>query len=88
VLNPFPLSLLIIGLVWGGQPYPWTSAHVLAPLIIGAVGLVIWYIAERYYVEYPTVPFKLLTNWTTAIGYFTTFVHGIISLCMFYYWYV
>jgi len=80
------ISLLIIGLVWGGQPYPWNSAHVLAPLIIGAVGLVLWYVVERHYVQYPTVPFKLLTNRTTLIGYFTTFVHGIIALGMFFYW--
>jgi hypothetical protein len=32
------------------------------------------------------VPFKLLMNRTTLIGYFTTFVHGILALSVFYYW--
>jgi hypothetical protein len=41
-------------------------------MIIGAVGLV--YIVERHFVQHPTVPFKLLMNRTTLIGYFTTFV--------------
>ena len=79
-------SLLIMGLVWGGQPYPWDSAHVLAPMIIGAFGLVVWYFVERHCVAHPTVPFKLLTNRTTLVGYFTTLIHGIPALCGFYYW--
>jgi len=80
------ISVFIIGLVWGGQQYAWNSAHVLASLIVGALGLVAWYIIEKYYCEYPTVPFKLLMNRTTVIGYFTTFMHGIMALTLIYYW--
>jgi hypothetical protein len=72
--------------VWGGQQYPWNSAHVLGPLIIGAVGLIVWYIIEKYYSEFPTVPFKLLMNRTTVIGFFGTFMHGISALTIFFYW--
>ena len=79
-------SLFTIGLVWGGQQYAWSSAHVLAPLVIGSVGLVGWYFIEKYWVEYPTVPFQLLVNRTTLIGYLCTFIHGISSLALFYYW--
>jgi len=80
------ISLVIIGLTWGGQQFSWSSAHVLAPLIIGIVGLVAWFFLEKYYCEYPTVPFKLLMNRTTVIGYFTTVVHGIMALALIYYW--
>jgi len=80
------ITILIIGLVWGGQQYAWNSAHVLAPLIIGAVGLIVWYIIEKYYCEYPTVPFKLLMNRTTVIGYIGTFLQGIMAMAFFYYW--
>jgi hypothetical protein len=78
--------VFIMGLVWGGQQFAWNSAHVLATLIVGGVGLVAWYFVEKYYCEYPTVPFKLLMNRTTLIGYFTTFVHGILALTVFFYW--
>ena len=81
-----PRRVLIIGLVWGGQQYPWDSAHVLGPLIVGAVGLIAWYIIEKYHSEYPTVPFKLLMNRTTVIGFFTTFIHGISAMSAFFYW--
>jgi len=77
---------VIIALTWGGQQYSWGSAHVLAPLIVGISGLVAWYFIEKYYCEYPTVPFKLLMNRTTVIGYFGTIVHGIMALALIYYW--
>jgi MFS family permease len=32
--------LFLIGLSWGGQVYPWTSAHVLSTIIIGILTLV------------------------------------------------
>ncbi|KAK5203332.1 hypothetical protein LTR41_010975 [Exophiala xenobiotica] len=31
------LTLFLLGITWGRNPYPWTNVHVLAPLIIGAV---------------------------------------------------
>ena len=42
------ITLLILGLVWGGQTYAWSDAHVVAPLVIGAVGLVVWFFLEKY----------------------------------------
>lgn len=80
------ITLFIVGLLSGGQTNPWVSANVLAPLIIGVVGLLVWYIYERYYAEHPTVPFELLSNRTSLIGYATTFTHGISALALFYFW--
>ncbi|ORY88553.1 iron permease [Leucosporidium creatinivorum] len=80
------ITLLIIALCWGGQEYSWSSAHVLAPMIIGVLGLVAWFFLEKNYVEHPTVPFATLGNWTTGIGYMTTLIHGISALCLFYFW--
>jgi hypothetical protein len=34
------LVLVLIGLQWGGNPYPWTSGRVLGPLVSGIVGLI------------------------------------------------
>ena len=35
VLLTIGLVLFTIGLSWGDNPYPWSDAHVLAPLIVG-----------------------------------------------------
>lgn len=50
VLFLFGLGLLILALTWAGGKqagtYPWDSAHVLAPLIIGAVLAMAWILYE------------------------------------------
>lgn len=33
-------SSTVIGLTWGGVKFPWASAHVLVPLIVGLLGLI------------------------------------------------
>lgn len=46
------LTSFLLGVSWGGNPYPWASARVLSPLIIGGkIDLV--------------APFKLL--WLTRV---------------------
>jgi MFS family permease len=46
VLFIFGAGLLILGVTWGGVHYPWTSAHVMAPLVIGGVLFVSFFIYE------------------------------------------
>ena len=46
---------VVIGLTWGGVQYPWSSARVLSPLIIGLVGLGVFVIYEIYYCKPPVV---------------------------------
>ncbi len=38
---------LLIALTWGGLRFPWSSGHVLAPLIIGSIGLVVFFVYEK-----------------------------------------
>ncbi|KAM0752456.1 iron permease [Meredithblackwellia eburnea MCA 4105] len=75
----------ILGLTWGGSAYPWSSYQVLVPLIIGIMSMVAFIFLEKRFAKYPTIPFQILTNRTSLIGYFTTFLHGIISICTIYY---
>lgn len=82
------ITLLILALVWGGQAYTWSSTHVLAPLIISALGLLLWFVLEKYCVHHATVPFVLLMNHTMAVGYVTTWLHSVVALVVFYYWLV
>ncbi|CEJ91819.1 hypothetical protein VHEMI07509 [[Torrubiella] hemipterigena] len=41
------IGLLVLALTWAGGSYSWGSAHVLAPLIIGAALTVVWIFYER-----------------------------------------
>ena len=74
----------LLGLTCGGIQFPWNSAQVLAPLIIGVVGIIAWVVYEIYVPVEPTIPFRLLTNKTTLSGYIGTGLHGFIisaALC-------
>lgn len=42
------ITLFVLALVWGGQTYAWSDAHVVAPLVIGVIGLVVWFFLEKY----------------------------------------
>lgn len=44
---------------WGGYQYAWSSAHVLAPLILGAVMLVAFMVWEGWGAKYPMFPKRL-----------------------------
>jgi EmrB/QacA subfamily drug resistance transporter len=52
---------LLLGLVWGGKTYPWTSAHVLGALAVAAVLLAAFGVIERRARE-PILPFEILRN--------------------------
>jgi hypothetical protein len=46
ILFIFGVGLIILGTAWGGSAYPWTSPQVLAPVVVGSVCLVLFFIYE------------------------------------------
>ena len=46
---------ILLAITWGGIQFPWSSAHVLVPLIIGAVGLLVFFALEFFWLKGPTV---------------------------------
>ncbi|RFU25396.1 hypothetical protein B7463_g10932, partial [Scytalidium lignicola] len=53
------MILFMAGMQWGGYQYSWGSAHVLAPLIIGAALLVAFGIWEAKGAKHPMFPARL-----------------------------
>jgi EmrB/QacA subfamily drug resistance transporter len=56
---------LLLGLVWGGTDYEWTSGHVVLALCLSAIGLASFLLWERGVTE-PILPFALMRNRTVA----------------------
>ncbi|KAI0654620.1 iron permease [Cubamyces menziesii] len=75
---------LLIGMTFGGLRFPWSSGHVIVPLVIGGVGLASFFVYEKIYSGH-TVPSYFFTSRTTFSGYMGTFFHGIASLAAIYY---
>ncbi|EIW57898.1 iron permease [Trametes versicolor FP-101664 SS1] len=78
-------TLALVGLTWGGIQFPWNSAHVLAPLIIGGIFIAAFFIYEFFVPKEPTLPFDIMTNRSSLSGYISTFFHGIVSISIIYY---
>ncbi|KAH9979113.1 hypothetical protein BGW80DRAFT_1249328 [Lactifluus volemus] len=80
------ITSVVIGLAWGGVRYPWTSIHVLVPLIIGFVGLSLVAIYEFYFCHPPVVPILMRLDWTGTSGYLQIFMTAVVTAGLIY-WY-
>ncbi|KIP04457.1 hypothetical protein PHLGIDRAFT_129482 [Phlebiopsis gigantea 11061_1 CR5-6] len=67
-------SAVVIALTWGGVKFPWSSASILAPLILGLVGFVAFFLYEATLAKNPLIPFTLVSNRTSLSGYIQNFV--------------
>jgi hypothetical protein len=57
------LLLMLMGLQWGGQLYPWKSARVISTIVIGFVLLVIFFLYEGFMnLKEPLLPMSLVKN--------------------------
>lgn len=75
----------LIPITWGGVMYSWASWRTLVPLLIGAAGLVIFCLYEKYLALEPLLRLSVFSNRTANIAYLTTTLHGLILWCLLYY---
>ncbi|MCJ1372698.1 hypothetical protein MMC20_003923 [Loxospora ochrophaea] len=63
VLFAAGLALFLIGISYGGTLYPWKSAHVIAPIVVGGCTIIAFCFWEGFSnVEYPLIPMRLFRN--------------------------
>ncbi|KAF2404388.1 MFS multidrug transporter-like protein [Trichodelitschia bisporula] len=71
------LLLFMMGLQWGGYQYPWTSAHTLVPLILGAIFIVTFFVWEAKFAPFPMFPHRLRQNpRVLSLTLLITFISG------------
>ena len=68
-------TALLLGLVWGGHDYPWSSWQVIGALVASVVLLALFGVIERRVLE-PILPFDLLRNQTVASSVACLFLVG------------
>ena len=54
------LTVWQMGLQWGGYNYPWVSAHVLVPLLLGLALIAAFLVWEGKFAKYPMFPARIL----------------------------
>ena len=56
------ITVFLVGVNWGGQDYPWHSAHVITTLTVGLALLVVFGIWERFGAKHPMFPLRLASK--------------------------
>ncbi|OJZ92610.1 hypothetical protein ASPFODRAFT_177693 [Aspergillus luchuensis CBS 106.47] len=96
VLFIFGVGLIILATTWGGATYPWSSPQVLAPLIIGAICFIAFFVYE-YLLEpgkffariFPRhvamLPYSLFERRDTIWLAIVNFSTGVASYSIFYF---
>jgi hypothetical protein len=77
----FVLSMIAVlfGLVMGGVKFPWSSYHIVIPLVLGVLGWAAFHIHQASGLcPEPTLPPRLFTNRTSAVGFVLTFIAAIL----------
>ncbi|KAI9925049.1 hypothetical protein MW887_006456 [Aspergillus wentii] len=79
------ISSFLIPLTWGGVLYDWDSWRTLAPLIIGAVGLIVFGLYEYFIAADPIIPPKIFQNRTATVTFIGSLLQGLVLWCVLYY---
>ncbi|TVY81133.1 Efflux pump FUS6, partial [Lachnellula suecica] len=78
-------TLMLYGLTTGGTSDPWSSVKVLAPLVLGFVGLGVFLFVEWKVSTEPMIPIRIFFSRSGNTGYFGAFVHGLVLWAFAYY---
>jgi MFS family permease len=77
---------ILVALTWGGPVYPWSDARVIAPIVVGILGLIGFVVYEGSGIPVePVMPLRLFSNWTSRIVYINTFLSGMAIFWGFYF---
>jgi MFS family permease/ubiquinone/menaquinone biosynthesis C-methylase UbiE len=68
------VTSVLLGLVMGGVVFPWGSANIIVPLVLGFLGWAVfhWYESTKF-CNHPMVPSRLFGKRTSSAGFFMAF---------------
>jgi hypothetical protein len=79
------MSSLLIGVTSGGTSHPWGSVNIIAPIVVGVCGLVVFVFIEKLLAKVPVVPLEVFQNRTSTIALLVSFAMGFSSSIAIYY---
>ncbi|KAL2181895.1 general substrate transporter [Thermothelomyces heterothallicus CBS 202.75] len=76
---------VLIGVTWGGAVYPWKSANVIVPLVLGFVGMGLFLAYEWTLAKNPSLPRGAIVERTAATVLAVTFLTTLCTYWAFYF---
>ena len=78
-------TAFLFGLTSGGVQYPWTHAGVLAPMILGALFIVVFGFYELKIAKEPLIDKGIFNNWAMTANFIVSTFHGMILWSLLYF---
>jgi MFS family permease len=75
----------LYGITTGGTQEPWKSGKVIAPLVIGVAGFIVFVLVEWRVAKKPMMPLSIYNGRTATAGYVGVFIHGLVLWSAAYY---
>jgi EmrB/QacA subfamily drug resistance transporter len=72
--------MFLLGLQFGGQSYPWSSATVICLLVFGVFAWLLFFFNEWKLAIYPVMPLRLFQKRTTLACLGVCFIHGMVFI--------
>ncbi|RYP83376.1 hypothetical protein DL770_005396 [Monosporascus sp. CRB-9-2] len=72
--------MFLFGLEFGGITYPWNSPTTLCLIVFGALVIVLFYLFEKKFAEFPIIPVRLFTPWQNILAFSVCFSHGMVFI--------
>ncbi|KAF1962664.1 MFS general substrate transporter [Byssothecium circinans] len=79
------ICAILLGLVFGGTVYPWSSWRIITPLVIGAVGWAGFHLYETK-CKNPCVPPRVFANRTSSAAFYMIFVTSMALQWVCFFW--
>jgi hypothetical protein len=77
---------ILYALTYGGATIAWSSACIITPLVLGILGFGLFALFESSkFCPSPVIPLRLYSNRNSAIAFFLTFIHSILTLWRLYF---
>jgi EmrB/QacA subfamily drug resistance transporter len=77
--------LLLLGLDFGGDTFPWSSPKVICLIVFGALCSLLFIYAEKRWAKYPLIPLCLFSERSNIASLLVTFFHAIAFIPAEYY---
>jgi len=79
------ICAILVGLIYGGTIYPWSSWRVITPLVVGAVGWTSFHLYETK-CAYPCVPPRVFANRTSSSAFYMIFITSMALQWVCFFW--
>jgi MFS family permease len=83
------LCSLLIGLIFGGTVFPWSSWRVVLPIVLGAIGWISFHVYEwkppKFCAE-PSIPSHIFGNRTSNAAFYIDFVSAMLLQWVCFFW--